>query len=286
MRGTGVWILVLLGAGLMIGYPITADSRIGGSPASRTGAPITNTFPESTCGSTSDCHVNSDGGPGQVVIEAPETYTPGTALAFKVRVEEQGRSVFGFQVAVKAFNAQEDLFEHVGTLELVDPTTTRFVTGNYVTHDVDGVGQNEWTVRWVPPAGDVGPVGIYAAGNAANGDGKKEGDHTYTTSWMMTSGTSTAVEEVPAAEHFALERAYPNPFTTSTTIRYHLNHAASVTFSVYDALGRRVRLRHLGMQSVGEHRVSFDAEELPAGLYLYEIHTPDARESRPMMVMK
>lgn len=285
MRGTGIWMTILLVAGIIC-YPRTADSRIGGSPVSRTGAPITNSLFESTCGNTSDCHLNSEGGPGSLAIEAPATYTPGTALEFKVRVEEEGRSTFGFQVAVKAFNAQTEIFEHVGTLELVDPTTTRLVTSNYVTHTTEGIAQNEWTVRWVPPSGDVGPVAIYAAGNAANGDGHPEGDHTYTTSWSMTWGTAAAVEERHVPRSFTLKRAYPNPFTTSTTIGYELRRAVPVTLSVYDALGRRLRFLDMGMQSVGAHQVRLDAVNLSAGLYLYELRTPDARETRPMMVMR
>ena len=69
MRGQGLLLIGLLVAGLVF-YPLTAISRKAGAPGSRTGAPITSAFNELTCGSTSECHVNSDGGPGQVFIEA------------------------------------------------------------------------------------------------------------------------------------------------------------------------------------------------------------------------
>jgi hypothetical protein len=277
--------MLLLVVGLVV-YPLAARSQLGGAPGSRTGAPITSTFNELTCGSTSECHVNSDGGPGQVLIDAPATYTPGEAFAFTVRVEEEGRSTFGFQVAVKAANDTIDFFEHVGTLELVDTTRTRLVTENYVTHTQEGLAQNAWTVRWVAPADETRPVTIYAAGNAANGDGEREGDHIYTTSWAMAPSTSTAVAEEAASQAFTLARAYPNPFSASTTIAYVLRQAAPVTLSVYDALGRRVWFLTLGVQAAGLHRVRLDAAGLAPGLYLYELRTPDARASRPMLVMK
>lgn len=284
MRGKGLLLTALLVAGLVL-YPLTARSRLGGAPASRTGAPISSAFNELTCGSTNQCHVNSDGGPGQVLIEAPLAYIPGEAFEFKVRVEEEGRQVFGFQVAVKAVNDSIDFYDHVGTLELVDPTKTRLVTDNYVTHTQEGLAQNEWTVRWVAPANEVRPVTIYTAGNAGNGDGNKEGDHTYLANKTLTSDVNTGVEEeTPPA--FTLARAYPNPFSTSTTIGYELRQAAPVSLSVYDALGRRVRLLELGLQAAGPHQVRLDADGLAAGLYLYELRTPNARESRPMMVMK
>ena len=287
MRGKGILLTVLLVAGLVL-YPLAASSQLGGARGSSTGAPVTSNFNESTCGAAGTCHNDAEvnSGPGQVLIEAPATYMPGEVFELKIRVQEEGREVFGFQVAVKALNDSIDFYEHVGTLELVDPTTTRLVTDNYVTHTLDGIAQNEWTVRWVAPANEVRPVTIYAAGNAANGDGKSDGDHIYTTSWTLASGTKTAVEEEALPQAFTLARAYPNPFSTSTTIGYELRHAAPVTLSIYDALGRRIRLLELGLQAAGPHQVRLDADGLAAGLYLYELRTPDARESRPMMVMK
>ncbi len=286
MRGKGLLLTVLLVAGLVL-YPLAARSQLGGARGSSTGAPITSTFNETTC-STTTCHndAEANSGPGQVLIEAPAEYVPGEAFEFIVRVEEEGREVFGFQVAVKAVNDSIDFYDHVGTLERVDTTTTRLVTENYITHTQDGIAQNEWTVRWVAPANEVRSVTIYAAGNAANGNGESDGDHIYTTNWTLASSIKTVVEQEPTPKAFTLARAYPNPFRTSTTISYELRQAAPVTLSVYDALGRRVRLLELGRQAAGSHQVRLDADGLAAGLYLYELRTPDARESRPMMVLK
>ena len=288
MRGKVV-LLLLLVAGLVL-FPLAALSNIGGARGSNTGAPITSLFNEDTC-TSSDCHADAtvNGGAGQVLIEAPATYTPGAAIMFKVRVEEEGRQTFGFQVAVKAANDTIDFYDHVGTLEVVDAQVTKRVPvlfPNYVTHTENGIDQNEWLVRWVAPSGEMRPVTIYAAGNAANGDGEKTGDHIYTTSWLMTPDVSTASEEAPTPRAFTLERAFPNPFSTSTTIRYALHQAAPVTLTVYDALGRRVRLLEQGMRAAGSHEVRLVAEGLAAGMYLYELRTPEARETRPMMVLR
>lgn len=286
MHGKGVLLAFVLVVGLVL-YPLIAESQIGGARGSSTGAPITSLFNEQTCTAV-DCHEDAEvnSGSGSVIIEAPAEYMSGGVLEFKVRVEEEERETFGFQVAVKARSDTVDFHEHVGTLELVDFNTTRIVANNYVTHTEDGLGQNEWTVRWVAPPGEERPVTIYAAGNAANGDGEETGDHIYTTNKTLTVETATAVEEAETPHAFTLERAYPNPFSTSTTIGYELQQAAPVTLSVYDALGRRVRVMNLGMQSAGSHEVQLMAVGLSAGLYLYELRTPHAREARPLMVMK
>ena len=287
MRGKRLWMIVPFVAALVL-YPLAAASQLRGARGSSTGAPITDDFPEDTCGSSSQCHTNSEGGPGRVVIEAPATYTPGAPLEFTIRVEEAERAIFGFQVAVKAFDAQQSPpYDHIGTLEVVDPVTTKFVVAPlYVTHTENGITQNEWRVRWIPPADEGRPVTIYAAGNAADGDETREGDHIYTTNWRMTSATTTAVEEAPGQPVFTLERAYPNPFTTSTTIRYTLRAPAPVVISLYDALGRRLQVLNQGRQGTGPHQARLDANGLPAGLYLYEVRTPEARASRPLLLMK
>lgn len=285
MKGRSVVITGLVVATVVL-YPFVALSRTGGSPASRTGAPITNSFNESTCGTSDECHDDADvnSGSGQVIIEAPSGYTPGASYEFKVRVEQEGISTFGFQVAVKAFDESANLHNHVGTLELVDAVTTRMVTNNYVTHTEDGIHQNEWTVRWTAPSTDVGDVTIYASGNAANGDEKRTGDHIYTTS--HTFDVITARDELPQILPFHLHRAYPNPFTTQATIHYDLDEATSVVVTLFDAQGRAVRIMDQGMQARGSYQINLSGNGLAAGLYLCELSTPQGREARPLLLMK
>lgn len=268
-------------------YPVLALSHAGGPDPRRTGAPLPGGGFELTCGDGDTCHTDAavNSGPGSISIEAPISYGPSNSLEITVRVEEAGKTFFGFEIAVKDAD-----HEHIGTLELIDPGVTRYAhpsNQEYVSHDgPNGLLQNAWTVRWVPPGTDVGPVTIYAAGNAANGDGQSDSDHVYTTSKTLTFDIAADVEPQPVPSIFQLARAYPNPFTSQTTIRYDLKQAAPVTLALYDALGRLVRLRDLGLQPVGTHEIRLDAGALPAGLYLYELRTPQAREARPLLLMK
>lgn len=83
-----------------------------------------------------------------------------------------------------------------------------------------------------------------------------------------------ANENGPTAElpeSIQLLPAYPNPFNPSTTIPFELAHAGEVALTVYDGLGRYVGTLTSGYKSAGRHEVAFEAEDLPSGVYVYQL---------------
>lgn len=85
---------------------------------------------------------------------------------------------------------------------------------------------------------------------------------------------------------FALDQNFPNPFNPSTTIQYALPTTAKVTLRVYNLIGQEVATLVNGVQAPGIHKVSFQGQNLPSGLYLYTLETPNTRLSRKMILMK
>jgi hypothetical protein len=101
--------------------------------------------------------------------------------------------------------------------------------------------------------------------------------------------------EVP--RQFALSQNYPNPFNPSTTIAFDLPRAAQVRLSLFDALGREVRLLLEGAYPAGRQTVRWDGRdqsgrEVASGIYLLRmaVRGPDgAREftaTRKVLLMK
>ena len=80
--------------------------------------------------------------------------------------------------------------------------------------------------------------------------------------------------------------AYPNPFNPTTTIRYTLATSGRVKVTVFDMLGREVRVLVDGIEEAGPREVSFDAGDLPSGMYLYRIETPTAVQTHSLMLLK
>ncbi len=237
-----------------------------GAPDRRTGGPG-----DSNC--TVGCH-NSfalNSGSGSVSISGPANYEAGQAVDLTVRVALTGARRFGFEIMAK-----DDSNAHVGTWELTDQNSG-FASGNvnYVTHGPAPFvsDENTWTVRWNAPAVLVGDVTFYAAGNAANGDGSNQGDRIYTTSLTLAPNTATFVEADEIPVRFEVLGVFPNPWVERTTISYTLSEVSSVSLELYDAGGRRVMYRNIGVLSAGEHMERLSADGLRTGVYFYRLAT-------------
>ncbi len=90
--------------------------------------------------------------------------------------------------------------------------------------------------------------------------------------------------ELPSEYH--LHANYPNPFNPITTIRYELPKPARVTLSVYTLLGRKVTTLVNGKKKAGQHRVTFDGENLSSGIYIYRLQAEDFSASKKMLLVK
>ncbi len=65
--------------------------------------------------------------------------------------------------------------------------------------------------------------------------------------------------------------AYPNPFNSTVTIKYKLVEAAEVNLAVFDVNGHRLESLHSGLPNAGVHNVTWNAIDMPSGLYFARI---------------
>ncbi|MCF7805130.1 MAG: PQQ-binding-like beta-propeller repeat protein [Candidatus Marinimicrobia bacterium] len=105
--------------------------------------------------------------------------------------------------------------------------------------------------------------------------------------FSVTGGTPTGndqSETVP--EQIALLPNYPNPFNPTTEIQYHMPEAGDVRITVYDIRGKRVRTLVQDHKPAGKHQVTFDAADLPSGMYFYTFRTRGFSDSGKMILLK
>ena len=79
-------------------------------------------------------------------------------------------------------------------------------------------------------------------------------------------------------------KAYPNPFTGSTTIAYSLAQDGPVTVEVYNTMGRKVRTLVVGAETAGDHEVKFDAGDLARGTYLFKVKTAKSVSTKRLVL--
>jgi len=92
-----------------------------------------------------------------------------------------------------------------------------------------------------------------------------------------------ALKELP--QQYALGN-YPNPFNPSTTIRFDLPQASFVRLKVFDLLGRVVAVLVEEEKAAGSHSVTFNAPNLPSGVYLYRIEAGSYVVTKKMTLTK
>ena len=91
-------------------------------------------------------------------------------------------------------------------------------------------------------------------------------------------------DEIPTS--FSLAQNYPNPFNPSTTITYSLPQAENVKLIIYNLLGEQVDILVNEYQQAGKYQLSFDAANLPSGIYIYNIAAGGFMETKKMLLLK
>jgi len=95
-----------------------------------------------------------------------------------------------------------------------------------------------------------------------------------------------AGEESKEPQEFSLSRNNPNPFNPTTEISFTLPEETEISLRVFDILGREVANLASGRWTAGDHRVTFDATELPSGIYIYKLNASSFVAVKRMILVK
>jgi len=90
----------------------------------------------------------------------------------------------------------------------------------------------------------------------------------------------------PTVAEFELLPAYPNPFNPVTHLTYRLPRRSLVTIELYDLKGHHIRTLQKRFQSSGQHRYTWDARQLPSGIYFYTIATENVIKGGKIVLLK
>lgn len=126
------------------------------------------------------------------------------------------------------------------------------------------------------------------------GEGQEEGYFLYENhanlviDLVVTEMTDTATDPrsggIPHA--FALAPNYPNPFNPRTTIAFDVPQAANVSLIVYNVLGAEVTRLVDRRLEPGSYTATWNATDLPSGIYLYRLRAGAFTQTRRMVLVK
>ncbi len=99
--------------------------------------------------------------------------------------------------------------------------------------------------------------------------------------------TATDITSENISTNFSLLQNYPNPFNPSTIIKYSIKESSIVKITVHNILGEQVAELINEPQSAGNYEVEFIANDLPSGVYFYQLKTSSGfSEIKKMILLK
>jgi hypothetical protein len=159
----------------------------------------------------------------------------------------------------------------------------------YFLVDADTIGGNPITVtgsyNWEIPAETGNDENMLIIHNSRiNNLYYQEFMQRYHESGGMLVGTGNGEAEPLQPEGFWLNQNYPNPFSTSTSIKFSIPHTCRVKIVVCDLLGREIHTLVNAKLQPGIHEISFDGSSLKTGVYFLKMSAGDYSAFRKMQL--
>ena len=101
---------------------------------------------------------------------------------------------------------------------------------------------------------------------------------------MPTAVTAFGIDAIISER--ALHQNYPSPFNPETQIKFDMAEGGFVSLRVYNLIGQEVATFLNGQMPAGEHTTTFDAANLPSGIYLYRVVADRFVAERKMLLLK
>ncbi len=99
--------------------------------------------------------------------------------------------------------------------------------------------------------------------------------------------TITGIEEVNMLpEKFILYQNYPNPFNPNTIISWELVIGSKVRLEIYNILGEKLKTLIDIYYNSGKYKITFNASNLPSGVYIYTLQVNGYSASHKMLLLK
>lgn len=159
---------------------------------------------------------------------------------------------------------------------LNDPGGVTFIPGSIIAYGNDGNHYNDSINK--PPNNAVPQ-------NVADGL-HYSSDHLPVTALLKFENVNAVNNQTEISSNYSLYQNYPNPFNPITIISYELRVTSIVVLNIYDISGKLVKNLVNKKQSAGKYEAAFSGDELPSGVYVYQLRAGNTSETKKMILLK
>jgi beta-xylosidase len=107
-------------------------------------------------------------------------------------------------------------------------------------------------------------------------------------SWSALTGVARGeglnFDNIP--NKFFLGQNYPNPFNPETTIQFSIPKDSFVTLRLFDLLGKVVEVLLSEQLRAGNYRVSWNAQNLPSGIYFCQLKAGNFEDTKKLTLLR
>ncbi len=100
---------------------------------------------------------------------------------------------------------------------------------------------------------------------------------------FLTDVSSRPIGNIPTAYSMT---SYPNPFNSSTAIKYQLPRSTHVTVRIFDTNGRVVGNLVNDQAQAGNHEITWDAIDQPTGMYFALLNAGGVTRMKKLVIIK
>lgn len=98
--------------------------------------------------------------------------------------------------------------------------------------------------------------------------------------------TTALDKDIPLPTEYVLKQNYPNPFNPITTIYFSLPKRERARLKIFDSLGREIEELINEDLNAGSHSKIWNANNMPSGIYFYQLTAGSKTISKKMVLLK
>lgn len=103
---------------------------------------------------------------------------------------------------------------------------------------------------------------------------------------VIDAGYAPGMNNGSIPTELSLGPVHPNPFNSTTSIRYNLDRDGFITLKLYDLAGREVAELVSERQSTGNYQTFWNAEGMPSGVYLLRLNAGGLERTTKLLLIR